>query len=313
MKQLGNLEGNTSIPFLLGERARTCSVRGKRTEPHHIALVIECGGMRGIVAGGFLKVLCRYGMTNAFDSVHGASAGASAAAYFLSNQPEIGSLIFTQDICNREVVNPFGIFSYPAMVDTDYIVDEVIDKMRALNDKAIVGTRGLLHVVTSEIESGRAVVHDSFSTREELLRALKASLRVPGLREPGIEIRGTRHLDGGLLSPIPVFSAIKAGATHILVLATQTEADYGAIGITYSIESTALGWRYGRRFGSAYAAANRANRLPIEYPCSILKSDVIMRKGAATECSWFTIDQEILAKAEAEAIRAAEDYLTVWK
>ncbi|CAN7647581.1 patatin-like phospholipase family protein [Bradyrhizobium sp. LjRoot220] len=301
---------NTSIPRLLGERARTGSVRGKRLDANHIALVIECGGMRGIVAGGFLKVLCEHGMVDAFDSVHGASAGACAAAYFLSNQPEAGSLIFKEDICTREIVSPFRVFSYPAMVDTDFIVDEVINKVRALNDKAILGVRGLLHVVTSEVESGQAIVHDSFATRAELLQALKASLRVPGLREPGIKINGTRHLDGGLLSPIPLFSAIKAGATHILVLATQTEPHYGPTGMTTVVEANVLGWKYGRQFGNAYAVANRNCRLSVDHPGVVLRSDVVMRRGAATECSWYTIDRAVLVRAEAEAIQAAEEYLT---
>ena len=42
--------------------------------------------MRGVVSGAMLMGLRALGLTNAFDAVYGASAGAMGAAYFVSGQ-----------------------------------------------------------------------------------------------------------------------------------------------------------------------------------------------------------------------------------
>lgn len=42
--------------------------------------------MRGVVSGAMLMGLRALGLTNAFDAIYGASAGAMGAAYFVSGQ-----------------------------------------------------------------------------------------------------------------------------------------------------------------------------------------------------------------------------------
>ena len=300
-----------SILELLRDRLATGSRRGNRSDPYHIAVVIECGGMRGVVAGGFIQVLCGRGISHAVDSVHGSSAGACAGAYFLANQPTQGSDIYYRDICNRDVVNRWRVLSRPCMVDTDFIVDEIIAKRRALEHGTIISQPGLFNVVTTTALDGKAIVHKNFETRFELLLALKASLRVPGLREPGVEIGGKSHLDGGLVAPIPIFSAIDSGATHILVLATQRETDYQRSRYLVTLEAAALGCLYGAAFATEYFQANQKSPwLELKASSHSIRYDILMRERNATHCAWHTIDMHTLRDAEAEAISAAEAYLS---
>lgn len=79
---------------LIKERVRTNSTPGDRQShsPNdeesipHLALVIEGGGMRGAVSAGMAAALSTLDLLDAFDSVHGSSAGAIVGAYLVSRQ-----------------------------------------------------------------------------------------------------------------------------------------------------------------------------------------------------------------------------------
>ena len=59
---------------------------GERTDGRRLALVIEGGGMRGVVSAGMTAAVEQLGLTDAFDEVHGASAGAFNAAFLIAWQ-----------------------------------------------------------------------------------------------------------------------------------------------------------------------------------------------------------------------------------
>jgi predicted patatin/cPLA2 family phospholipase len=304
------MPSNCSVRTLMMDRARSNSKRGSRTDNFHLALVVECGGMRGVAGGGFMKVLSEARLQDSFDTLHGSSAGACAAAFFMTQQSEQGVRIFHEDICTRKIVNLFRFLSQPCMVDTDYIVDEIISKKRNLESDKIISAPGVLNIVTTSILDGLPAVHNSFENKDQLLRALKATLRVPGPFEYGIEIDGKRHLDGGLVAPISVSSAIDSGATHVLVVGTQRTQDYTADNTRNHIEAQALGLLYGRHLKLAYLNAHvadgrdwtTARDLPVE-------TDFLVRPKESTWCGWFTIDKETLRKVEAEAETTARIYL----
>ena len=73
------------------ERVKSKSKPGRRlksssSDGAHLALVIEGGGMRGAVSAGMAAALSTLDMLDAFDSIHGSSAGAIVGAYLVSRQ-----------------------------------------------------------------------------------------------------------------------------------------------------------------------------------------------------------------------------------
>jgi predicted patatin/cPLA2 family phospholipase len=86
-------------------RQETHSTRSRRADPHHLALVIEGGGMRGVVSGGMVTALEARGLLDCFDSIHGSSAGACAGAYFLAGQARLGTRIYYEDINNKRFID----------------------------------------------------------------------------------------------------------------------------------------------------------------------------------------------------------------
>src|SRR6059036_911679 len=59
---------------------------GERQDGRRVALAIEGGGMRGVVSAGMTAAIEQLGLRDAFDEVHGASAGAFNAAFLLAGQ-----------------------------------------------------------------------------------------------------------------------------------------------------------------------------------------------------------------------------------
>ncbi|KAL7534882.1 hypothetical protein ACHAXR_006139, partial [Thalassiosira sp. AJA248-18] len=79
---------------IVRERVKTKSKPGDRLQGAapsgdtipHLALVIEGGGMRGAVSAGMAAALSTLDLLDAFDSIHGSSAGAIVGAYLVSRQ-----------------------------------------------------------------------------------------------------------------------------------------------------------------------------------------------------------------------------------
>lgn len=73
---------------LLQQRYHTHSTPMSRAknDTATLALAIEGGGMRGAISGGMAAAICCLGLSNAFDSVYGSSAGSIIGSYFVSRQ-----------------------------------------------------------------------------------------------------------------------------------------------------------------------------------------------------------------------------------
>jgi predicted patatin/cPLA2 family phospholipase len=99
------------VAQLMLERQRQHSKPLKRKDGRTIALVIEGGGMRGVISGGMVAALEQLGLLDIFDVVYGSSAGAIAGAYFLAGQARYGTTIFYERLNNSRFIN-FRHFSH---------------------------------------------------------------------------------------------------------------------------------------------------------------------------------------------------------
>ncbi|CAJ1959337.1 unnamed protein product [Cylindrotheca closterium] len=71
---------------LIKERFDSYSTPGHRKDNSTLALAIEGGGMRGCVSAGMAAAIASLGLTDAFDTVYGSSAGSVVGAYMISRQ-----------------------------------------------------------------------------------------------------------------------------------------------------------------------------------------------------------------------------------
>jgi predicted patatin/cPLA2 family phospholipase len=206
---------------VLLERAGTRP--GERSDPHVVALVVEGGGMRGAVAAGMCLVLEAAGLMASFDRVYGCSSGALTGAFAAAGQASLWATSFEDCAC-REFIDPSRAFRGGPLLDLDFLFDEVIGRRRPLSDAGRTAGPELRAVAVSASRAELRVLKD-FESSADQLAAVRASCSIPVVTGAPPTYRGEPMVDGGLLEAIPFPTALREGATHVLVLRTQ-EADY---------------------------------------------------------------------------------------
>jgi len=183
-----------------------------------LGLVVEGGGMRGVISGGALVALEEYGLTAIFDEVHAESAGAMNACYFLAGQAALGGRIYTEDLTGRRFVRPWRLNK---ILDIDFLTDEVMASVKRLDCGRVERSRTKLLVSVTNAGDGSSRIIQVGRCRAPLLRILKATAAIIPLFNYPVELDGGMYVDGGIADPIPVRNAIASGCTHILVLLTR--------------------------------------------------------------------------------------------
>jgi predicted patatin/cPLA2 family phospholipase len=295
-----------SVAAVIAERATGQT----RRDDERLALVVECGGMRGVVAAGMLTALSDCNLRPVFDSFHGSSAGACAAAFFMSNQAADGCQIYLEDICTPEFISMTRLLKGMSPVATEAIVDSVMFARRKLDMSMLLGAESL-HISCTHADTGVEQVFHQFSTQEQLADTLKATLELPSLKRRGYPIDGVPYIDGGYSAPIAFQSAIASGATHALVLCTQRSQDYVTSERGHPMEGILLGLRYGSKVMNAYRHAQQERVAYVKgHKEAGLACDVIMRAPSGTYCSNLEIQQDVLRRAMHEGEAAARSYLS---
>jgi predicted patatin/cPLA2 family phospholipase len=193
---------------------------GRRSDGRHVALVIEGGGMRGVVSAGMTSALEQLGFRDAFDEVHGASAGAFNAAFLLAGQAPYGCALYWHGFGDPRFVSLTRWLRGGPAFDMDYVINDVWTHQRPLRFEAILRGAIPLHCTATDADRAEIVDLAGLETPEEIRGALRASGRLPWLAGPPVHFRGRRFLDATLAESIPVHAAFTR-ATDVLVLQTR--------------------------------------------------------------------------------------------
>ena len=158
--------------------------------------------MRGVVTAGMVTALELLGLRDAFDVVYGSSGGASNGAYFVAGQAAYGTTIYYDHINSNRFINIWRPLRNKALVDFYFVTDQVMVESVILDWEAVIDSPIPLKVLVSSVENGTIGVLQDFHSREELLRALHASARIPLVsgRAP-LEFRGKPYWDAGIVDP----------------------------------------------------------------------------------------------------------------
>src|SRR5205814_9646115 len=120
---------------LLKERASWLKDGREASDGRKAALIVEGGAMRGVISCAALMALEELGMTDVFDEVYGASAGAVNAAYFLAGQAAYATSIYYQKINNTRFIRRLW---HRQIVNIDDLFDCIIKSERPLRiDKVL--------------------------------------------------------------------------------------------------------------------------------------------------------------------------------
>jgi predicted patatin/cPLA2 family phospholipase len=193
---------------------------GARTDGRRVALVIEGGGMRGVVSAGMTAAIEQLGLRDAFDEVHGASAGAFNAAFLLAGQAAYLATLYQFGFGDPRFVSALRALRGGPAFDMDHVINHVWTRERPLRFDAILSSGIELHCTATDADRACIVDLTELHSEEEIRCALRASGRLPWLAGGPVSFRGMRLLDATLAEAIPV-EVPRTTATDMLVLQTR--------------------------------------------------------------------------------------------
>jgi predicted patatin/cPLA2 family phospholipase len=302
---------------LISARHKAGSKPDNRDNACRLALVIEGGGMRAVTVGGMVSGLEVLGLRDVFDFVCGSSAGAVAGAYFLARQARFGTAMFYENLNNSGFIDTHRLWKRKPVMDTSFLIDKVMRFDKRLDVAAVIAGTPHLHVVASDIVTGQPAVRSVFESAEEFFQFLRATVTMPLIGGPPVPFNGSLLYDGGLVQQIAVETAIKQGATHILVLLTRRRSDCYPRAATWRerTEAKLLDALYGKRVGDLY----RCRRDTIERSLDLcfseakqhennVRIETIVLPEALNYISRLTLDGELLRRGERDAFTAVLDF-----
>lgn len=183
-----------------------------------LALIVEGGGMRGVLSAGSLFALDLLGCRNVFDEVYAVSSGGVNAAYFLSGQGELGISVYFDDISSPRFINPLRFWK---IIDVDYVYDHIVTNVKTLNEKAIRNSRPEFFLGVTDADSGRNLLIDVKDSPYCIARILKASSAIPVFYNRTVGLGERKYVDGGLSDLLPIAQAAANKCTDVLVLTTR--------------------------------------------------------------------------------------------
>jgi NTE family protein len=182
------------------------------------AFVLSGGGSLGAIQVGMLQALMEAGVRP--DLMIGTSVGAVNAAW-LAAQPDVPGAQKLADIwcgLRRHDISPLkpwagalGLFGRTNHVIPNAGLRSVLEKNLPYDRLEEAGVP--VHVITTDLKSGRAVVISSGPA----IPALLASTAIPGVFPP-VTIGHRDLVDGGVAHHTPIAAAVELGATRVIVL-----------------------------------------------------------------------------------------------
>ncbi|AIY43477.1 serine protease [Collimonas arenae] len=184
------------------------------------AFVFAGGGSLGAIEAGMLRELIASGISP--DFLVGASAGAINSVFFAYQPHAAGTtrLEFLWRGIRRQQIMPWSILSVLGAFRAQgtHLVSST--KLRELlyehfGNRKLEETDLPVYVVATEMKTGNEVVISSGSAVDAVL----ASTAIPGVFPP-VALDGHMLIDGGVANNTPISTAIRLGATRVVVLTT---------------------------------------------------------------------------------------------
>ena len=183
------------------------------------AFVMAGGGSLGAVEVGMLQALLAWGEAPAF--IVGASAGAINGAFFAAEPTAAGVAkldriwrgLRRRDVFPLNLRSVLGWFAHGGHLVDSAGIRQLLE--RHLPYQQLENAALPIHIVASDMISGDEVL----LSHGPAVDAILASAAIPGVFAP-VRIDGRMLVDGGVANNTPISTAVRLGATRVIVLPT---------------------------------------------------------------------------------------------
>jgi predicted patatin/cPLA2 family phospholipase len=208
------------IVGLMLARASDGSRRGERTDGARIALAIEGGGSCGVVSGGMCLLLEKTGLIDAVDLIYGTSSGALNGSFTASGQAALGATNY-MDVTSPQFANPLRVLTGRSVIDFAFLFDDLISTRKPYDMSGFAAGPDF-RALCVDLGTSAVLVLRDFRDAQDLTAAVRASCSLPLLADPAESFRDIPVADGSLIESIPYATALRADATHVLVLRSRS-------------------------------------------------------------------------------------------
>jgi predicted patatin/cPLA2 family phospholipase len=273
--RLASAIGDMDVMSVMLDRHRAGTSPGQHEDGHRVALVIEGGGMRGVYVGGMARALGALGLRDSLDEIVAVSAGAFTGAGLVSGRTDHLARAYYDDLAVGAFVDYRRMLSRRGpLVSLDFLLDTVMIERYGF-DWSMLDNDLALRPVATALDTLSGCLLSDLRTPTDWRNALLASARIPLWAGPPIELQGRRWVDGFVTDPLPVASAVEAGATHVLVLLARAPHEQ----LSPSSRVTPLMRNHLNRLAPGLAAAMSLRGLRHKESTTLIDGGV--RRGAA--------------------------------
>lgn len=272
---------------------------------HHLALVLESGGMAGCYLAGALQALEDMGAGHVFDSVHGCSVGAHMGAYFVAGQTADACHIFRYEACQPEFISFGNLLRLKPFMNVGWIVRDVFQRLRKLNASAILESATAFYITSTRAADGTPFVWCSHAPAFSLFDALLATAKIPVVAGKLFFQDHVALTDGALSSPFSLHSLEQVKPTHVLVLRTYRPEP--RLSSFSRFEYLALRFIHGRALAETYRHGRQhvlslfetAQPCAFPFACEVFFPPALDNPVGRLTRTFETIDKAILASRDA--------------
>jgi predicted patatin/cPLA2 family phospholipase len=213
---------NHPVIQLIKKRYSEKSKPTQRKDSFKIGLVLEGGGMRGVVGASMATALHYLGLVNVFDAVYGSSAGALAGSLFVTQNMPLGPTIYYDDLVSKDFIDYKNAFSRSkSIMNLDFLLNNILQQSKPLNWQKVIDSKIRLKIIVSSVKKRKLLCIDDYKNKDELFTLLKASATIPFIAGNPVVYKDDLLLDASLYESIPYKSALNDGCTHLFVLLTR--------------------------------------------------------------------------------------------
>jgi|GEM_PF-3318556 len=190
-----------------------------RDKNESIALVVEGGGLRGVVSAAMLSIFEDFDLFSQIKALSGTSSGALNGAYFL-NRDTSSVLQLYEKMASKDFIQPF---QWPDAMNLSFLFDQQIAHVHPLNLETLLAHPTNFLITVTNILAGRSEFHraQDCTSEAELLSTLKASTSAPLFSTNHENLKGQPYNDGHIGLAIPVDCFEDSHFDHIFCLLTR--------------------------------------------------------------------------------------------
>lgn len=200
-------------------------------------LLLEGGGMRVAYTAGVLDLFLDKGIE--FPVVATASAGALIGSSYITKQRERNYRMLAEIGGNPKSISFKRMIQERELYSMDYIFNQVPNEIAPLDFEAFSQSISKFIIGTTDINTGHPIYHDTYDTKEDLFKIIRASCSLPVIAS-SVSYQDLDLMDGGVSDPIPIKPLMDKGMKKHVVILTRNKG--------YIKKGTKLNWLFKRIF-----------------------------------------------------------------